>query len=98
MTNTNPVTLDRNFQPLIQPEVSLLYIFTRPTMLSALSQINQTHIFPSFSLGRSATYLKQDVLQECGSCHLLMTTYSMHLQLDSISGRHFFHFQPEDVT
>jgi len=97
------VTLDRNFQPLIQPEVSLLYVFTRPPMLSALSQINQTHILPSFSLSRSATYLKQDVLQERGSwrttpCHLHKTTYSMHLQLDSMSRSHFFHFQPEDVT
>jgi hypothetical protein len=72
-------------------------------MLSSLSQINQIHILPPFSLGRSATYLKQDVLQECGSwrttpCHLLITIYSMHLQLDSMPGSHFFHFQPEDVT
>jgi predicted LPLAT superfamily acyltransferase len=72
-------------------------------MPSALGQINQTHILPSFSLGRSATYLKQDVLQERASWrttpyHLLMTTYSMHLQLDSMSGSHIFHFQPQDVT
>jgi len=97
------VTLDRNFQPLIQPEVSLFYVFTKLLMLSVLSQINQTHSLPSFSLRTSATYLKQDVLQERGSwrttpCHLLMTTYSIHLQLDSMPGSHFFHFQPEDVT